>query len=264
MTRPVTGIRALIVEDDASVSRLHVRYLEGVGGFTVLGTAVTGAEAVAFVTQNEVDLVLLDMHLPDFSGIEVLHRLRALTFDNVDVIVVSSATEAVTVRQAAAASVEDYLVKPFSRAIFDLRLAAYRARFAARALSDTGQIPLRQVDIDRLIAGRVPGPGAGSGAGFGSGPGSGPATRPIGQTSELAAMPKGLSAPTVELILRALRAQEVSTAVQVATGCGLARGTARRYLDFLRQAGLVDVTHRYGARGRPELLYSVTPAARHG
>ncbi|RJT88281.1 response regulator [Cryobacterium melibiosiphilum] len=255
----MTGIRTLIVEDDASVSRLHVRYLEGVGGFTVAGTAATGAEAVAFVTGHEVDLVLLDMHLPDFSGIEVLHRLRALTFENIDVIVVSSATEAVTVRQAAAASVADYLVKPFSRAVFDLRLIAYRARFAARVAArkqnDTGQIPLRQVDIDRLVAGREPAP----------------ATRPISlrpvpveaaRPAGLSGLPKGLSEPTVQLVLQALNAQDVSTAVQVATACGLARGTARRYLDFLRQAGLADVTHRYGARGRPELLYSVTPAGR--
>lgn len=270
MTHPMTGIRTLIVEDDASVSRLHVRYLEGVGGFTVVGTAATGAEAVAFVTEYEVDLVLLDMHLPDFSGIEVLHRLRALTFENIDVIVVSSATEAVTVRQAAAASVADYLVKPFSRAVFDLRLGGYRARFAARSLArarnDTGQIPLRQVDIDRLVVGRA----------------AAPVTRPISLYPAVAEpvgshglpasrtdrpgtdrLPKGLSAPTVALVLRALRSREVSTAVEVASECGLARGTARRYLDFLRQAGLADVTHRYGARGRPELLYSVTPDGRH-
>ncbi|WP_104134001.1 response regulator [Cryobacterium sp. Y62] len=277
MTRPVTGIRTLIVEDDASVSCLHVRYLEGVGGFTVAGTAATGAEAVAFVTDHEVDLVLLDMHLPDFSGIEVLHRLRALTFENIDVIVVSSATEAVTVRQAAAASVADYLVKPFSHAVFDLRLAGYRARFAARFRSDTGQIPLRQVDIDRLVAGREPAPAPATrpislrpAPAQPSGPPGAAVSAPRGAGSlvfprfEFDRLPKGLSEPTVGLVMQAVRAQEVSTAIEVATGCGLARGTARRYLDYLRQAGFVDVTHRYGARGRPELLYnSVTPAGHH-
>jgi len=136
MTRPVTGIRTLIVEDDASVCRLHVRYLEGVGGFVVVGTAANGAEAVEFAATQTVDLVLLDMHLPDFSGIEVLHRLRSLTFDEVDVIVVTSAHETVTVRQAAAARVSDYLVKPFSRAVFELRLS--RARFRCGRTTSTG------------------------------------------------------------------------------------------------------------------------------
>ncbi|KGJ71595.1 hypothetical protein GY21_21125, partial [Cryobacterium roopkundense] len=81
-------IRTLIVDDDASVCRLHVRYVEGLAGFTVVGTAATGQEAVDFAAANEVDLILLDMHLPDFSGIEVLHRLRGLTRDAIDVIVV--------------------------------------------------------------------------------------------------------------------------------------------------------------------------------
>ena len=250
MTRSVTGIRTLIVEDDASVCRLHVRYLEGVGGFVVVGTAATGAEAVEFASTHTVDLVLLDMHLPDFSGIEVLHRLRSLTFDEVDVIVVTSAHETVTVRQAAAARVSDYLVKPFSRAVFELRLSAYRAMFLARPTSDTGQIPLRQDDIDRLIAPLRPLVGA----------------DPVPRAARAAdenRLPKGLAQPTVDLVLEALRQGEVSTAVQVAVSCGLARGTARRYLDYLRRAGLVEVTHRYGVRGRPELLYSRSPGARN-
>jgi len=279
----VTGaatIRALVVDDDASVCSLHVRYLEALAGFTVVGTAATGQEAVDFVATTEVDLILLDMHLPDFSGIEVLHRLRSLSRDATDVIVVTSANEPVTVGQAAAARVADYLVKPFSRSVFELRMAAYRAGFGARSVvgspagslrqaeidgllrparprTDTGRIDTGRIDTGRIDTGRtdtgridnVRGGGVrGEGARVdGGGPGS------------AARLPKGLAAPTVALVLDVLRSREVSSVTDVADACGLARGTARRYLDFLRASGRAQVTHRYGVRGRPELLYSLAP-----
>ena len=268
-------IRALVVDDDASVCSLHVRYLEALAGFTVVGTAATGQEAVDFVATTEVDLILLDMHLPDFSGIEVLHRLRSLSRDATDVIVVTSANEPVTVGQAAAARVADYLVKPFSRSVFELRMAAYRAGFGARSVvgspagslrqaeidgllrparprTDTGRIDTGRIDTGRTDTGRIDtvrGVGVrGEGARVdGGGPGS------------AARLPKGLAAPTVALVLDVLRSREVSSVTDVADACGLARGTARRYLDFLRASGRAQVTHRYGVRGRPELLYSLAP-----
>jgi response regulator of citrate/malate metabolism len=240
----VTGpIRTLIVDDDASVRALHVRFVEGLAGFTVLGTAATGAEAVAFVTATEVDLILLDMHLPDYSGIEVLHRLRSSS-DDAAVIVVTSANEAVTVRQAAAAQVADYLVKPFSRSVFELRLAAFRtARRSATAPAGA----LGQAEIDGLLAPRR---GGSRELTAGATP---------GRTAAGPGLPKGLAAPTVALVLDTLRTREVSSASDVAEACGLARGTARRYLEYLRTSGQAIVTHRYGVRGRPELLYSVAP-----
>jgi response regulator of citrate/malate metabolism len=242
----VTGpIRTLIVDDDASVRALHVRFVEGLAGFTVLGTAATGAEAVAFVTATEVDLILLDMHLPDFSGIEVLHRLRSSS-DDAAVIVVTSANEAVTVRQAAAAQVADYLVKPFSRSVFELRLAAFRTARRS-AIASEGAGALGQAEIDGLL---VPRRGGSREPAAGATP---------GRTAAGPGLPKGLAAPTVALVLDTLRAREVSSASEVAEACGLARGTARRYLEYLRVSGQAIVTHRYGVRGRPELLYSVAP-----
>lgn len=246
MTVPGT-IRALVVDDDASVCGLHVRYVEGLAGFTVVGTAATGQAAVDFAALHDLDLILLDMHLPDYSGIEVLHRLYSLTRDAVDVIVVTSANEPVTVRQAAAAQVADYLVKPFSRSVFELRLAAYRARFGEKSAEDCADGSLRQSDIDGMLLRR------GTTARVRSGTLS---TVPARSAPRL---PKGLAAPTVVLVLDALRAHEVSSATDIAEACGLARGTARRYLEFLRLSGQAVVTHRYGVRGRPELLYSLAP-----
>ncbi|HEV7949588.1 MAG TPA: response regulator [Glaciihabitans sp.] len=243
MTTPT--IRTLVVDDDPAICRLHVRYLDELAGFTVVGTAATGQEAVDFAASTEVDLILLDMHLPDYSGIEVLHRLRALSRDVVDVIVVTSANESVTVRQAAAARVADYLVKPFSRSVFELRLAAYRAVGGAAVAANRPVTALRQADIDGMLVPKLSVTRAD--------------TKPVPISNVPPRLPKGLAEPTVALVMEVLRSREVSSATDVAEACGLARGTSRRYLEYLRLSGQAVVTHRYGVRGRPEMLYSVAP-----
>jgi response regulator of citrate/malate metabolism len=161
------------------------------------------------------------------------------------------------VHQAAAARVSDYLVKPFSRSVFELRLGSYRARFKAQILvrssaeSVAGAGALRQQDIDALM---IP-------VGIGGAAGTARTARVLVDSSLKESLPKGLAPATVAVVLQALAAREVSSASDVATAAGMARGTARRYLDFLLAEGTAIVTHRYGVRGRPELLYSLAPEA---
>ena len=71
------------------------------------------------------------------------------------------------------------------------------------------------------------------------------------------ALPKGLSARTLDLVAHALRSaggRDLSAA-EVARECGLARVSARRYLEHLEHAGLAVVHPRYGSAGRPENGY---------
>ncbi|RLP83106.1 response regulator [Mycetocola lacteus] len=220
-------IRTLIVDDDPAVCRMHIRALERLPGFVVADTAATGAAALDRLLDGDIDLVLLDIHLPDFSGVEVLHRLRQLSDDAVDVIVVSSANDGITVSQAASARIADYLVKPFSRALFEQKLGAYRDGSAAtRPRVDPA--PLGQEDVNALIeAGR----------------------------SGDRRLPKGLSESTARLVENAVSAEQASSAIEVAAACGLSRITARRYLDHLVRTGVLRSEHRYGQRGRPEILY---------
>ena len=59
------------------VASVHARFVQRTEGFEVVGSARTGADALALVAGSAPDLVLLDVHLPDLSGLEVLARLRA-------------------------------------------------------------------------------------------------------------------------------------------------------------------------------------------
>lgn len=227
-------IRVLIVDDDPAVVRLHSGYLASIPGFVLAGTVVTGAAAAARAADASIDLVLLDMNLPDFSGIEVLHRLRMMREWDVDVLVISSARDSFTVRQALAAHIVGYLVKPFTREAFAARLEAYRDSRAGRGAEST--VRFGQGDIDGLVSG-------GSRAAETNAP---PAP---------AELPKGLAEPTLRLVLGALDPSTPTSVADIAAGSGASRATVRRYLDHLVRTGAVDISHRFGARGRPEVLY---------
>lgn len=66
--------RVLLVDDHPGFRRMARRLLEG-AGFDVVGEASTGAEAIAGVAMLEPDLVLLDVMLPDTSGVVVAEQL---------------------------------------------------------------------------------------------------------------------------------------------------------------------------------------------
>jgi two-component system CitB family response regulator len=70
-------------------------------------------------------------------------------------------------------------------------------------------------------------------------------------------LPKGLSPRTLELVASTLRgsAESDMSAGEVAERCGLARVSARRYLEHLERVGLAIVRPRYGNTGRPENGY---------
>lgn len=260
-------IRTLIVDDDPAARRLHSRFVSDAEGFVVVGTAGRGETAVREASRADVDLVLLDIQLPDYSGVEVLNRLWAVRGGAVDVIVVSSARDRVTVRQVASAHVFGYLVKPFTREALLARLEEYRESRRSRA-EEERDLALGQGEIDRLIGGRLAesadgGAAAGasrSGAGWSGAASSGAAPSGVGSSSASGSpLPKGLSEVTLAQVVAQLDPVSPVTALELAARAGLSRATARRYLDHLVQIGAVDISHRYGRRGRPEVLYRRAP-----
>ncbi len=216
-----SSIRVLVVDDDFMVARVHAGFVNRVTGFTAVGMAHTGATALQAVEELLPDLVLLDIYLPDITGLEVLHQLRS-TAPDVDVLVVSAARDVQSVQQAMRGGVVHYLVKPFDADTLRHRLDEYAGQ--RRRLGQLTEA--RQEDLDHL---------------FGSG-----AVR--------IAMPKGLTAETAELVRSALvtSGTEGLSATECADATGLARVSARRYLEFFVDAGRADVRPRYGATGRPE------------
>ena len=114
--------RILVIDDDISVVRLLEAMLESVG-FSDVASVTDPRTAVATYRSVEPDLILLDLHMPNLSGLELLAALRAEIGVAFVPIVVLTADESLTARHAAlAAGAKDFLVKPFDHDEMRLRI----------------------------------------------------------------------------------------------------------------------------------------------
>ncbi|MEO3932642.1 response regulator [Micrococcaceae bacterium Sec7.4] len=236
----MSSIRTLIIDDDVAVAGIHHGFLLARGGFDVVSLAHTGQQGLDLAAELLPELVLLDIHLPDMSGLDVLRKLRGRQ-QALDVLVITASRELETVRGAMAGGVLHYLVKPFTSQALNERLDEYlllRRELAAGGASG----PLDQDSIDRLVApsrraivadsGTAPAPGS------------------------VARLPKGLSRPTLDAVIEALKStSDDVSAAGMALQLGLSRVSARRYLEYLVIHGFARLTPRYGAAGRPENRY---------
>ena len=228
MTVTTGTIRTLIVEDDFRVADIHRGFLERIPSFSVAGVAHTATEALELVERERPDLVLLDIYLPDRSGLQLLRELHAIGRAPIDVIAITAANDVETLRSALQGGVAHYLVKPFQFNAFREKLESYAAmRSRLREVREIGQ-----EEIDEVVA----------------------LLRGAGSRS--APLPKGLSPATLALVARSLRGSDQDlSAIDVAKATGVSRVTSRRYLDHLARSGIVEVTMRYGTAGRPEHRY---------
>lgn len=221
-------IRVLVVEDDPVAAEAHRAYVDRVTGFEVAGVAHSGAEALRFCAKYPVDLVLLDFYLPDTHGLAVCKALRAAGAP-VDVIAVTSARDLSVVREAVSSGVIQYLLKPFTFAALRGKLESY-ADWRQQVVRP-GEVS-GQTDVDRMLASL--------------------------RTPDHGPLPKGMSAATLDAINLALAdASEGLSAAAIATGIGIARVTARRYLEYLADNGQVQRRPHYGSVGRPEVRYQL-------
>jgi response regulator of citrate/malate metabolism len=225
-------IRVLIVEDDYHVATIHAEYVRRVGGFTVAGHAGTLGGAEAQLQRVAPDLVLLDLFLPDGSGLDLLGQSLAVPDTRPDFLVITAARDMKSVRTAMRLGAVHYLVKPFDFAQFEERLVAYRSmRRRLERIGGAEEREAEQHEVDALY-GLLRGP---------------------------APLPKGHSAPTMTLIRSLLgSATRELSASEIAGQIGISRSTAQRYLAEMARQGDVVVRPHYGTTGRPEHRYSVT------
>jgi response regulator of citrate/malate metabolism len=218
-------IGVLVVDDQHVVARVHAEMVSKVSGFEVAGVVHDGDSALARVRRGGVDLVLLDLTMPGKDGIEVCRQLQAVP-NAPDVIVITAVRDMTAVRSAVRHGAVQYLVKPFVFATLRERLLQY-ATFR-EASSTRGAVDQR--DIDRALA-VLHAP-----------------TRPL--------TPKTLSPESLDAVQATLRdCPEGLTAAEVARLTGMARVTARRYLDHLVVSGVGLREPVYGGTGRPLLRY---------
>lgn len=217
-------VDVLVVDDDFMIANIHAKFVSSITGFRVVGTASTGMDAIEQVANLRPQLILLDVHLPDIDGLEVLRRIRGAGHD-VDAIVITAEREAGYVKEAFRWGVSQYLVKPFDLVELGDRMSHYRD--SLEVMSPGG---LDQESIDTIF----------------------PAPH---QRRAAKPLPKGLSRESADVVREVVRGRREISAQECAEATGMARTSARRYLEHLASVGELTVRLQYGA-GRPTRLYS--------
>ena len=220
--------RVMIVEDNLAVAVLHRRVVDTIGSLRTVHVARDGTQALAALEAVRPDLVVLDLTMPGGDGMSFLRELRH-GGSPVEVIVVTASRDGPTVSEAIRLGVIDYLVKPFE----PQRLRRSLRAFALRRQTLSGGAELSQADVDLVQS---------------------PGTR--GQARRL---PKGLRESTLRSVLAALDGRDAMSADEVAKKVGVARVTARRYLEYLTLIGVVGMSREASGPGRPRNRYR-----RHG
>lgn len=223
------NVRVLVVEDEPLVAEAHAEYTRRVPGFEVVGIAHSAREAARLLReQAPVDLVLLDMFLPDGHGLTLVQRLRAAG-ELCDVIGVTSARDVDMVRRAVAQGVVLYLLKPFTFPMFRAKLTQY-----AEYREQLGKAPAEvlQDEVDRMLGS-------------------------LRGTAQPAELPKGLTPDRLNEVANHLRGAGAGvSARELGELLDCSRVTARRYLEHLADVGVTVRSLRYGGGGRPEVEYT--------
>lgn len=222
--------RTVIVEDDPVITLLNRRYIEKDERFCVVQTFSAAHPALFWLRSNPVDLIILDVYMPQMNGLELLRMLRAEGVDS-DVIMVTSANDAETIEALMRLGVTDYLIKPFGLERFQLALDTFCNR--KNAIHDSAQGAFTQNKLDSALL---------------------HIAAPVSQTKS--APPKGLQAKTLERIKLYLQQNPGGhTCDDIAGHVDLSVVTVRRYVNYLVEQSIISSDMDYNTGGRPCIVY---------
>lgn len=142
-----TGAHILIVEDDLKIAALLADYFEAAGFRT--SRIGDGRSAVDFVRANAVDLVMLDLMLPEMDGIEACRQLR--TFSQVPIIMLTARIDEIDRLLGLDTGADDYVCKPFSPREVVARARAHLRRSGGLLVQPPGRGFVVERDAMRVL-----------------------------------------------------------------------------------------------------------------
>jgi two-component system, CitB family, response regulator DctR len=223
------SLQVILVEDDPMVQEVHRQYIEKIDGFTVIGAASNGLKGLELVRKCKPDLAIVDLYMPYFNGLEMLKGLRSEEL-SIDIIAITAASDIETIHKVLQHGAFDYIMKPFTFERIKKSLEnyqSYRTKLTEKKI-------LSQHELDQLLF-----------------------IHQDSNDNDYEALPKGLNGNTLTKIIAFISNEKNGpvSAEEVAEGVGIARVTARRYLDFLEKEGKVRIHVQYGGVGRPVNRY---------
>ncbi len=139
--------KILIIEDENTIAELEKDYLE-LSGFEVK-VSNDGQEGLEHALQEEYDLIILDLMLPNVDGFEICRRVREKK--NTPIIMVSAKKEDIDKIRGLGLGADDYMTKPFSPSELVARVKAHLARYerlVGSAVEENKVIEIRGIKID--------------------------------------------------------------------------------------------------------------------
>ncbi|MBQ8999935.1 MAG: response regulator, partial [Clostridium sp.] len=218
----------LIVEDDPMVALINKRYLEQITGVKTFGPLMYETEIISNLEGNKIDLILMDVFLPEKSGVDIL---KSIIEKNIftDVIMITAANSSDEIKKAFAYGVVDYLVKPFEFERFKESINKYKIKNKLLLNDEV----LTQNDIDNLLMNN--------------------------SLENQVKLPKGLNEKTLNRVIKFLNenSNEIWRLREIALEIKISNVTIKKYMDYLESIGKVDSEMTFGNVGRPEYKYFV-------
>ena len=219
----------LIVEDDPMVAMINEQYVCRNKNFQVIKSCRNGQEALNYLDNNTVDLIIMDVFMPYMDGIEALKKIREKKIDT-EVIMVTAANDPVTLEETMHLGVIDFLIKPFAFERFQVALEKFASKTEAlRGVHGT----IDQSYVDSLISNGIQSNYNDSG------------------------LPKGIQEKTLKLLMDYMKnTSGWIPGDKISEDVGLSSVTVRHYMNYLSEIKEIRSTINYSTGGRPSVLYS--------
>lgn len=222
-------IKTIIAEDDFRVAEIHEKFLGTFKEIEVIGKALNGKEVIQLLEQQQPDLLLLDIYLPDRLGTDLLPIIRQ-QYPQTDIIMVTAATDKELFEKALHYGVEYFLIKPVKLERFKQTIEEYVNKY--QLMHSREEVSQDFVDLiyNKSIA----------------------SSNQMKESS----LPKGIDEITLVKVKNVVENSSSSlSAEDVGVEIGASRTTARRYLEYLVSIKSCKAEVIYGAVGRPERRY---------
>ena len=220
-------IKVLIVEDDFRIAEIHQKLLESIDGIEIVGKALRAEESWQYIEKHQVDLLLVDVYMPDQLGIDLVIELKE-KYSHLDFIMITAARDTSLLERSMNAGVFYYLIKPVELGKLREIIELYKER---KKIIQSSEF-VNQAMIDLIFRTTTT------------------------ETIAKEYLPKGINELTLSNVLEIMESlPDGTTAEEMGERLGASRTTARRYMEHLVATGKMRAGLEYGIVGRPERKY---------
>ncbi|MEB8067366.1 MULTISPECIES: response regulator [Mammaliicoccus] len=221
-------LNILIVEDDPMVAQINRQFIEKIDPHALVDIAQNVTEAMSVIKTKEIDLLLLDIYMPEENGLTFLKYVREQGY-KIDAILITAASDVEDIQTAFRYGAVDYLIKPFEFERFKKSLLKYKQ--GQNFYNENRHI--KQADIDAALLNKTT----------------------IQLESDLK-LPKGVTKETLQIIIEKMNYFEESefSTDEISKITNISRVSVRKYLKFLTDIDVLEESLTYGI-GRPIYFY---------